>query len=92
MQQIDTRSALAYLVTRPARPRYQERTMSTDFMAGDAASAQTTARMQIETADRLDDVAARIAACTSGAVPLRRGPLVALGFCLLLACAVSATQ
>lgn len=78
------KDTIAYLITPPARPRYQERTMDVAYMAEDAASADLTRLRQQEVVSRIDHLASTFAASTSGAVRLIKVPLVA-GVLLIIA-------
>ena len=81
---IDAQSALAFLMTRPSRPRHQYRTMDDTYIAEDAECARLDTESQKRTSDRLGGLAGRIAVCTAGSVQIMRGP-VALASLLVLA-------
>jgi glucan phosphorylase len=72
---LDPKSALAYLVTRPARPRYQYRTMDDVYIAKDADCLCLDAENRQVTSDRLGGLAGRLAACNMGSVQMLSGPI-----------------
>ena len=82
MQQIDAKGALAYLVTRPSRPRYQARTMHVDYVDGDADHARLDTERQAVMYSRIEALASGLAHSSAGSVPAPEGPLWA--GCLLL--------
>jgi hypothetical protein len=89
MQPIDVKGALAHLVTRPTRPRYQERTMHAGFVGGDAGHARSGAERRLDMVARIDSFATGLAQSTAGTVQTPKGPLVA-GSLLLLVLGASA--
>jgi hypothetical protein len=80
---IDPKSALAYLMTPPSRPRHHYRTMDNAFMAEDADCAHLDAENRRLTSDRMGELASRIAACTAGNVQILRGPIAVASLVVL---------
>lgn len=78
------KDTIAHLITLPARPRYQERTMDAVYMAQDPASAELASLRHRHSVARIDHLASTFAVNTSGAVRLIKVPLVA-GVLLLIA-------
>lgn len=68
--------ALAHLVTRPARPRYQARTMHPEFLAADAAAGLEEEARADTAMRRWQALPARMMQETTGTVHLLRGPIV----------------
>lgn len=77
------KGALTYLMTRPARPRYQERTMTAGFIAEDASSAVTRDGRERATARRMGAFGAELARNTSGGVHAAFGPVFLCGLVLI---------
>ena len=82
---IDVKGALAHLMTRPARPRYQERTMESIFVSQDEVFARANEDRRHATAERLGTFARELAECTAGSIQIMRAPAV---LCSLLALAL----
>ena len=78
------KGAIAYLITPPVRPRYQERTMEAAYIAQDAAAAETSRVRHQDSVARIDELASSFVQSTSGAVRLIKVPLVT-GALLLIA-------
>ncbi len=80
---LDPKSALAYLMTRPSRPRHHYRTMDDAFIAQDAVCARLDDDNRKLTVDRLGGFTARIAACSAGNVQMLSGPIVLVSLTVL---------
>ena len=83
MQHNGVTGALAYLVARPARPRYQDRTMDAAFIGRDDDCARIMNERCNQAAERFAAAGAELAQCRSGSVHLGRGPIVVAGLALL---------
>lgn len=80
---LDPKHFLVYLMTPPARPRHQYRTMDDAYIADDAACARIDAENRHATSDRLGEIAAKITACSAGSVQMLGGPIVAVSLVVL---------
>ena len=89
MKRNDAKSAFAYLVTRPARPRYQERTMDAGFIAEDSVFDRANTDRRLAAAHRMDQFTCELADNTAGNIEIIRAPAVLCSL-LLLALGVTA--
>lgn len=84
MQPIDIKGALAYLVTRPSRPRYQERTMLAGYLERDAEHARMDTERHLIMTTTMSSFALDVAQSCAGSVQAPKRPLVAGSLVLLV--------